>query len=146
MKKIETRKLSAADALSEAFSEITSLGEEMREAFDNTPEVFQSSEVGTRREEAADALESISEVEAPEYLADVIVTAAVRKYGRRGPSRAARHDDATALMSMVIDVIREIEDTEADDDRRTELSDLADEIEAAKDTADAVEFPGAYGR
>ena len=69
--KLKERQLTIADAISEAYGELQTIGEEMREAFDNTPESLQSGGVGEARGEAADALENISELDVPEALQDI---------------------------------------------------------------------------
>ena len=69
MPKYEDLKLKLADAVSEAFAEVTDLAESMREAYDNTPESLQQSAIGEARDEAASTLEGINEVDVPDELA-----------------------------------------------------------------------------
>jgi hypothetical protein len=98
-------------AVSDAFGELTTLGEEMRESFDNTPENFQTSGVGEARGEAADALENLSEPSVPSELADYAVswsTRALSPSQMRKQSRASRRDDAVATLQAVVDRLEEI--------------------------------------
>jgi len=62
-----------AEAITTAFSTIEELAEEMRKAYDNTPESLQNSGAGEARGEAADALEGIEEPEAPGSIQDLAV-------------------------------------------------------------------------
>lgn len=143
------RKLALPDAVSEAFGEITSLAEEMREAFDNTPESLQQSGAGEARGEAADALENISEVEVPELLAKFEVTLTepvLTPKQMMSKSRSARLGDATDILDMVISHLNELaEDKTQTGEVMEAAGDLASELEDAKNEAENVSFPGMYG-
>ena len=64
-----TSRAPLAYAISEAFGEVHTLAEEMREAFSNTPESLQQSRMGQGREAAAVALD-LSQPYVPEILRD----------------------------------------------------------------------------
>ena len=108
-----------ADAISTAFGVITELAEEMREAFDNTPESLQSSGAGEARGEAADALEQISEPDVPEGLGDLPVTFSLLPLPRKA-SRADRLSDGLEYAKQAISVLEDhkqkLEDGNADED------------------------------
>lgn len=147
MAKKAPREMSMADAVSEAFGEITSLGEEMREAFDNTPESLQESGVGAARGEAADALESIDELELPDWVGGLPVKFSDVHVGggRRGLSRNKRRDNAVNILENVMSALEELEEKTEGEEKKTELSELRDELETRKDEMEAVEFPGMFG-
>ena len=146
------------DAVSTFFGEITALGEEMREAFENTPENLQSSDVGSRREEAADALESIYEIDdIPDCIRDVAVSFALYPT-KRNQSRSARRDDAVVYAYAAKEVVEGLIETwreeekaliEADPDktdaRISDAEEFLDELQDAIDEAEGVEFPGMFG-
>ena len=157
MAKLIETKTTIGDAASSAFSMIEELAEEMREAFDNTPESLQSSAVGEARGEAADTLEGISEVDVPEFLADIAVVYSTPKYGKRGPSRRQRRDEAVTMLdactsvleqeipeAKLLEIIQEHKDQSLASLREA-IEELASELTNAKDEADGVEFPGMFG-
>ena len=142
MKKVELRTATIADAVSEAFGEIQALAEEMREAFDNTPESLQSSVAGEARGEAADNLEQIEEVDVPDALKDVQLQwqDAHEAKGRRGLSRSKRRENAISILQSVMSLLDENEDSESD-----ENSEFYTALENAIGEMESVEFPGMYG-
>lgn len=132
------RTLTIADAVSEAYGELEALGEEMREAFDNTPESLQSSAAGEARSEAADALENIQEPDVDEELGKIEI-----KWSALPPlknqSRSDRRDDAVFVIDRVMEFLDEMEGQKAAaEELHSALSDM-------KDEAEAVEFPGRNG-
>lgn len=145
-----TEEFSLPDAVSEAFGEITALAEEMREAFDNTPDSLQQSGVGEARGQAADDLENISEVEVPgeadKGLHLLRVQVPRTRYGSRNPSRAARRDDACATLQACMDMLdTHIEKMPVGEVDTDEAQSFRDELDSAKDEAEQVNFPGMYG-
>jgi hypothetical protein len=138
------RKLTVADAVSEAFGDLEGLAEEMREAFDNTPESLQSSGVGEARGEAADALENLSEPDAPERLGEREFTFSSFPPPKK-QSRSSRRDAAVSLLDAAIQFLQSLEWTEEQKEQDEEAEQLVTEIESLKDDAEAVEFPGMYG-
>lgn len=150
--KTHEREMTIEDAVSEACGEITSLAEEMRESFDNTPESLQQSPVGEARGEAADNLENISEPDVPtELQGDKFrVKWSVRTLTSRQQiklSRSRRRDEATSTLTVVVERLHEIVDDEAafDEAVREAASSFADDVQQVIDEVESVEFPGMYG-
>lgn len=125
-------------AVSDAFGILEELAEEMREAYDNTPESLQSSPVGEARGEAADALESITEADVPKKFDEVMVKFDYVPVKR--PSRAARCSEAVEILTQAISALEELEGDD-DDDR----DDTVSEIQTIIDEAEGVYFPGMFG-
>jgi hypothetical protein len=89
--KLIEHKAPLAEVVSEAFEMLAELGNEMREAFDNSPESLQQTAVNQAREAAADALEYLEAPDVPAELAELQVTwSEVHRPPSRGVSRATR--------------------------------------------------------
>lgn len=151
--KTQERELTIEDAVSEAFGELQSLGEEMRESYDNTPESLQQSAVGEARGEAADALENISEPDVPTELQGdkfkvkwtVLV---LSPSAQRRQSRSARCAEACATLTAVTEHLGAIEENKESKFSKKEqqaASDFVDDVQQIIDEAEGVEFPGMYG-
>lgn len=156
-------KTTVSGALQDAFSEISALAEEMREAEGNMSganmEHMPKYEVIST---AADELENHTECpDIPDGLADLEVTSVemVNKDKRKGPSRDVRLSNACALISDAKAVLEEF-DPEADletSDSDAKVDEKEDAAEALKEAATElaneldehaeidVEFPGMYG-
>lgn len=143
-RKLIDRESTISGLITDAFSELTTLGEEMREAFDNTPESLQSAGVGERRGEAADALENLNEPEVPEIVAEIVVKWQEPPPKRR-MSRSDRRSDATCMLEQAIDAVENWLNENDTHDQHGEVEAFRDELESQKDEADSVEFPGMYG-
>jgi hypothetical protein len=143
------REMSMSEAVSEAMSELQTLAEEMREAFDNTPESLQGGGVGEARGEAADNLENLSEPDVPTSLEAIKVAWSVRELSPsklRKQSRSDRRNDALETLSAVTAKLEEIKDDEASSEELAgDAETLRDEIENLMSDAENVEFPGMYG-
>lgn len=145
--KLETKKASASAALTDAFSEITSLQEEMDEWASNLED---SNLANTQKcsdvRDAADTLTGVDELEVPKSFSDVEITYAesVNRNKRRGPSRSVRRDNAATILDVVAQTAREQAEKAATDEAREELEGFADELENHKDTIEGVEFPGMF--
>jgi len=153
-KKYTERKMSLEEAVSTAFAEIESLGEEMREAYDNTPESLQQSGVGELRGAAADALEYINEVDVPDDLKDTETTKFEVSWNEPARtakqvmklSRSSRMGDACMLLDACIEFLDGIiEDEQKPQELRDSAEGLRGELDNAKSEAEAVEFPGMFG-
>lgn len=136
-------------AVSDAFSQLESLGIEMRDWYDNMPENLQGGSKGDAVNEAADALEGISEADIPENLREVEV-----KYqdDLKARSRSARRDVAVGMLMAVVQELEEKRDeeiqTESDDaadERRDNIQQVIDDVQQMIDDAEGVEFPGMFG-
>lgn len=148
MKKWNERKLSLADAVSEAFGDLQGLGDEMREWEGNISEKFSNTEKYSQVSEAADTLESLNEVDVPDTFEKEELTFNVPQLSPRQlsrKSRADRRDDATMLLDIAIERLNEIvDDEEKPQDYREAAEALRDELDNAKGEAEGVEFPGMY--
>jgi hypothetical protein len=145
------RELTIEDAIFEAYGELQSLGEEMREAYDNTPESLQNDGVGAARGEAADNLENINEPEVPTLLQGekfkMKWTVRVHPPSKR-LSRSDRRYEAVETLNQVVAFLEEIQESEGDNyssDEKQAASDFVDEVQQMIDEAENVEFPGMYG-
>jgi uncharacterized protein (UPF0147 family) len=147
MSKFDTKEESLADVVSEACGELASLGEELRGWADNIADKFpdKADVIG----EAASTLEDIREPTVPDELSELKLSIS---RPHRTPkqaaklSRSTRRDDATALLSQVIEFCNEAaDDPNVPEDAKDIANDLATELETIKDEADGVEFPGMYG-
>lgn len=149
--KYKVREASLADAANEAYSELQSLGEEMREWADNLEEKFSNTERYSRVSEAADTLEGLNEPNYPDWASNTKVQITELVKPPRRQSRASRRDDACSILESCMDACQEWldEHTEvkegADLELSGEIEQLKDDLENLKDEAEGVEFPGMYG-
>jgi hypothetical protein len=127
-----------AHAISEAFSEIFSLSEEMREAFDGTPESLKQSRLGRRREAAADLLEQY-EPDVPKEFREMQVTWMEMCQGKDGKLfRPARRDSVVrCLMACVVRLSTQPDNYDANK--------LKKELQKVINILDSVDFPGMSG-
>ncbi len=134
-------------AISDAFSIIEELAGEMREAFENTPESLQQGGAGAARGEAADQLESISELDVDDKFGEIKIEFEYKPV--RNPSRRERRDEAAQMLGVAINALEELEFPVSTLEEAEELSgerdDLVSDIQNMLDEADGVEFPGMFG-
>ena len=122
------------EAVAEAFDELESLAEEVREAVDNSEAFAQTQRVQTL-DEAANILESLERLSVPKRLAPIEVS--ITKMPSR-PSRADRCDYAVNLLQKCSDALEaKKEDAEAQA--------LVDQIQEAASEAGTADFPGMFG-
>ena len=133
--------------VSDAFSELQALGDEMRSWYDNMPENLQGGDKGSAVSEAADTLEGLSEPSVPDAVADVKVEWQSKPPTKRGLSRSARRDEATMMLDLAATAAQGwLDDPENEThEARDEVESFIDEVNSAKDDADNVEFPGMIG-
>ena len=111
--------------VSDAFSEITSLGEEFREICDNTPDSLQNSDPYSRRDDTAGQCEGLSEPDVSNDILSEISASYSADYGKlyRGrisQSRACRASNAASAFSAAADAVRQwVEDHPAVDEDST---------------------------
>jgi len=111
--------------ISDAYSEITGLGEEFREIYDNATEGLQQTQVNQTRSETADACESLSEPSVNSSILDEIECSTMldmgKTYrGRQTQSRACRADNAASMFNAAADAVRQwVEDHPMLDDNAT---------------------------
>jgi len=132
-------------AVPDALSEFQSLGEEMRDWYDNMPENLQGSDKGSQVEEAASALENIEQdIDVPEAVDSLPVRYTERQDKH---SRSARRDYAVTLLSAAIAQAQDWLDDEANEehDAHDDVETFIDAAQQALDEAEAVDFPGMMG-
>ncbi len=145
------RKMSIADAVSEAHGELQGLAEEMRSWAFNLEEKFSSTDKYARVSEAADTLEGLEEPQCPEWAATVEVEFMELPQRKKGYSRADRCGQACYILDQCIQVCQElalaneIDAGEKTSEEKDEAEQLADDLENMKSEAEGVEFPGMYG-
>jgi hypothetical protein len=130
-------------AIEEGGYQLSELSDEMREAFEGTPEVFQGT-TGRPREVAADNLEVAYDLllgcNVPEELRDEDVEWIELRAGKnRRLYRPARRDNVVSCLRACIAQLA----TVSQDD---EISKLKNELQTVVDILDAVFFPGMTGR
>jgi|SRR5262245_47261365 len=136
-----------ADALSAAYSGWNDLAEEVREVVDNAS--------GTNREntqriqtldETASTLEEISEPDVSEEIGKLEFIYRDMVMGRK-TSRRDRCDNSVSIVESVIQELQTISDDwdEQHKDEDNPYTDLINELEEAKGSAENCEFPGMYG-
>lgn len=137
-------KISVENLIQDAYSEIESLAEEMREWFDNLPENLQGADKGCQIEEAADVLEGIDQISYPvDFEIETVFYDSLNC-----SSRSDRCSESASKLRHAADSIRDYlvdEDNEVSEKDRDDLESFADEIENQADEMEGVEFPGMYG-
>lgn len=149
--KYKVREVLLSDAANEAYSELQSLGEEMREWADNLEEKFSGTDKYTRVSEAADTLEGLNEPDYPDWAGKTKVSITELIKPPRKQSRAYRRDQAcsiidecTAACNEWLEAHEEVKEG-ADLELSGQIEQLRDDLENLKDEAEGVEFPGMYG-
>jgi hypothetical protein len=131
-----------SEGLVEAYFEISQLGDEMREAFDNTPEQFKSNS-GRDREIAADILEAVSHPGVPTSIAGKQhwIGWLQMHAGKDGKLfRPARRDNALNCLRAALAYASKVSD---------DTSDMVRFIEDTKidiHNLETIHFPGMAGR
>lgn len=143
--KFTTYETTVENAVSDAISILTSLGEEMRDWASNLEEKFSATEKYSRIDEAASALEGLTDEPTIEDAHAALKTTVMQSNKRR-PSRSDRRDDAVNLLDAAASGLRERAEAEGVEQNEIDaLESLIDDIERIKDEAEAVEFVGMYG-
>ena len=140
------------NAVADAMSELSGLGEELRSWYDNMPENFQNGDKGSMVDEAANTLESLNEVEVPACLSTVPVA---YQSDRKAQSRSARCGEAVNMLNIAKDNAQafldenlpedETKDTETQATQREEIDSFISELDEVISEAEGVEFPGMFG-
>ena len=149
--------VSVDSLIEDAYNIAGELRDEMQEAFDNMPESLQGGDIGSRREEAASALDDVANNQ-PDSC-DAEINAIFRPH-LDANSRSKRAAEAADMLQTAAGAIREyIESLEAEEEgEKVEgeevatpaadvdaLNDLADHIEDDASNLENVDFPGMYG-
>jgi hypothetical protein len=169
--------------ISDGYSTINEVGEELREAYDNAPENLKGSSLNETRDSTASEIEGLSEPsldsEVLNNLGCVTTLDNGKLYrGRMSMSRATRASNGASYLKAAAEAIREwlgendeipsaddVNDAETLKARVTKLEELeqkgidpddyekareeadtvADQLESDADTAEGLEYPGAFG-
>jgi len=122
-------------AISIALNDLESLGNELQDSFDATPESLQGTDANQAKSEAAEVLQNIDVPEIPEKFRALEITLNVPH--RNKPSRLLRQtlrDDYIQVLAQVIEFFQELDDEES--------SDLQEQLQAIIDDCEAVDLPG----
>jgi hypothetical protein len=139
--KVET---TVADAVNTCFTMLEELAGEMRGICDNTHENLQNSDLYSRRDETASALEGIRELTVPDSVGDLPVVILIQPPKRRNRiSRSYRCAEACQYGTAAVEVLEAME--KIPQDQQEEIESLITEIQEMVETAEGVEFPGMYG-
>lgn len=147
---------SIADAISEGFSELQSLRDEMTEWKDNIEEKFGQTEKFDRVSECADALDEIADQEdecVPSVHAeDSVDWVFSKKKSKKSPyPRWLRIQNAVNALEAAkaqLETLVEVDDDEdenPEDEDRMEMQNCIDKLDEVIEAANSVEFPGMFG-
>jgi hypothetical protein len=139
MPKPKIAECSIADAVSNAYGDITALAEGIRDTLGNMEEKFSSTERYSRLEEIADTLESIDEPTPPDGISERRISFPVvqPKSKRKGLSRSDERDNICAILSAVIDDLANMEDDD--------VTEFAESCQSIIDELNGIDFPGWRG-
>ena len=143
-------------SISDAISELESLGEECREIVDNAEGGLRETSRIQTFEETAGTLESVSEPDVPECIAELSIN-----YGEQRPTRKARSMSRQVRCSNAIAVLQAaseaaqqwLDDTDCQpedmssekEEQRDEVQTFIDELDNIVGDCESCEFPGMYG-
>lgn len=138
--KYDIKEMELSQVIDEACDRLAELGDEMQEAFDNTPEGLQNSAVGEARQEAADQFASLDKPSVHESIESTKIKVGVPV---RSPSetkrlsRAARRDDAVTMLQDALGALEDMPEP-----RYAHVDELIEELGQLIGEAEAIEFPG----
>lgn len=136
-------KCTVADAISNGFTDLSDLADEMSEWRDNMEEKLSNT---SKYQEVSDCVDQLDNCrddptsDLPEALSSLPVTYSVGS--KRKEPRWLRRDNAVAAIQAAKDALEEFE-TE-DSDLKESAEDAASKLENAIGEAEAAEFPGMY--
>ncbi|WP_334500354.1 hypothetical protein [Bradyrhizobium sp. AZCC 1678] len=131
-----------SEALFDAYFEISQLGDEMREAFDSTPEQFKENS-GKEREVAADWLEAVLQPAVPPSIAgkEHWIEWLEMRPGKDGKLfRPARRDNAVRCLKAALAYAARVHDDSLDMKR------FIDDTKIDAHNLETIHFPGMSGR
>jgi len=132
-------------AISDGYSALQDLAQEVRDVVDNMPENLQSGSRADALNEAADALEYLTEPSIPDVIKDLPVEFEYKPTPARKMSRRVRRDEATRIIDMAVSSAQSwLDDADDDHPDRDEVETFIQEAEELRDEADNVEFPGMF--
>lgn len=135
-------KSTLADAVDAAFSEITTLADEVRETVDNATEAMQATTRIQTLDETASTLEE--NADAPE-IPGVIAALEVSYILETCKTRAQRRDFAAGILDNVLSFVGEWCEANPDHGELETVHQFTSDLESAKDNWEGVDFPG-FGR
>jgi len=133
---------SISDGLTEAYHEISVLAEEMREAFESTPEQFKENS-GKEREIAADILESVFDPTVPACISGEQhwIRWLEMRAGKDGKLfRPARRDNVVRCLEAGLAYAARVEDDSS------EMVQFIKDIKIDINNLQCIHFPGMSGR
>lgn len=140
---------STVSAISDACSALEELGGECREIVDNASDGLKETSRIQTFDETAGTLESISEPDVPECIAELPITYSEQVSTRkgRGESRAVRCQNAVSVLQAAVEAAQEWLDDEANAEHndRDDVDTFVNEVESIISDAESCEFPGMYG-
>ncbi len=143
------QEVTIADAVSNAYSELIELGEEMRSWADGMEEKFSGTEKYGVIDETASTLESLDEPTAPEWAQKTSIKYTELPVRKRGYSRSVRLGQACSILDTCISACDEYVTETSDNvdlkDTHDAVEEYRNELEQLKDNAEGCEFPGMYG-
>ena len=144
------RKADLSSCVSDAYSEIASLAEEMQEAYDNMTGGGMTDEHPkvTLVSEAKDTLDGKDEPEVPDILDGIEVnwSEQIPKDKRHRIARWARLANACATLGAAADAVREAHGPEDNaEDFEEAQTELVDALEETMGEVEGVEFPTMFG-
>lgn len=130
--------------VSDAFGAIENLAGEMREWYDNMPDVFKDGDKGSQVSEVADTLEGMSP---PDVDTDAGALPVIFYPNLDTSSRAARASEAAEMLRTAIQALEEAQDEgdKGEGEDVPDYSNLISELEDAAGEIEGVEFPGMFG-
>lgn len=134
-------------SVSDAFSELESLKDEMTEWRDNLEEKFSGTQKYEDVSACCDELEQVDEVEVPEVIGEVKIAYSEMRNRRkgRGESRSVRRDNAVAVLQAAKDAAENwLEGLPEDDENKDQVSTFIDELDTQIGYAEGAEFPGMF--
>ena len=136
--KFEEKEMELSVVVADAYQALIELGDEMQEAYDNTPESLQGSAIGEARQEAADQLSGLDQPTVHESIeaTKIKVHVPVRSPSAQARlSRSDRRDDAISMLQSCVDVLQDMAEY-------SHVDPLIEELDQLISEAEAVEFPG----
>lgn len=108
--RFSSREGTVADFISDGFAEITSVGEEFREIYDNAPEGLKNSSVNEARDNTASTIEGFSEPDvSSSILSELSCSTQIdngKMYrGRQSQSRACRANNGASMLRAAADAL-----------------------------------------
>jgi len=149
--KMESRTTTIEAAIGDAYGELQSLRDEVREVVDNasgTP-AENTGRIQTMGD-TADSLDNFvdDEPEVPDGIGDLKVdySESVNKDKRRGPSRAVRCSNAQNMLQAAAEALRAwVEGDGAKHENKSDAEELAEKLDEHASECDSLEFPGMMG-